>query len=341
MAASANIRNDQETESRTEIPCCTSRWSENHLNILKIRALQSRAYPPKEILSYLVDEGIEKRILRIKEHLIHYMPAGLKAIDFDDFYSINHARCKSILYNAQNQQMLSFRVEPLPDFAEEAWCESFRVHGELFCKQLIFLTWQRERGIKITECMFRQLFQHFTAMFGLNAIAVPCLQPQYMKVGSMNVSSTPDLIFYDLPNCDPDTSKIFAICTVKRNMESVNFEPSPPKSRKLSEKDRKDIVHLDTDVIGQHGGELLIHSASKSSKQPVLFGFILQDTNVTFSQFSCSEMDYEAIKRGNPSFPEHTGPVIKFSKPYNILKVEDRMHIIEPLLKLGFFQSTL
>ncbi|XP_061174100.1 uncharacterized protein LOC133183164 [Saccostrea echinata] len=340
--ASVNIHNDQEKGSQTEIPCCTSKWSENHLNILQVFAVQSRAYPPAEILSYLVDEGIERRVRRVKEHLMHFMPAGLKAVDFDDFYSINHGNCKSILYNAQKRQMLSFRLEPLPDFAEEAWRESFRVHGELFCKQLIFMTWQKERGVRITEYMFQQLFQHFTAMFGLHAIAVPCLLPQSMTVGSIHVNSTPDLIFYDLPNCDQETSKIFAICKVKRKMESDTLEPSPPKTRKLSEKERKEITHLDADTIGQHGGELLVHYASTSSKQPVLFGFIVQDTNVTFTQFSCSEVDYEVIKRGgDSSFPKGAGPMIKFSKPYNILKAEDRMHIIEPFLKLGFFQSTL
>lgn len=59
---------------------------------------------------------------------------------------------------------------------------------------------------------------------------------------------------------------------------------------------------------------------------------------VTFSQFSCTAMDYEALTQGTPTFPEGTGPQIKFSKPYNILRAEDRIHLIEPLLKLGFLQ---
>uniref|UniRef100_A0A8W8P5I2 Endothelial cells scavenger receptor n=1 Tax=Magallana gigas TaxID=29159 RepID=A0A8W8P5I2_MAGGI len=58
--------------------------------------------------------------------------------------------------------------------------------------------------------------------------------------------------------------------------------------------------------------------------------------SVTFSEFSCTAMDYEALTQGTPSFPEGTGPQIKFSKPYNILRAGDRIHLIEPLLKLGF-----
>lgn len=85
--------------SQTEIPECTSKWNENHLGVLQIVAVQSRAYPPKEILSCVIDETIERRVLRIKEHLTKYMPFGLQSIDFDDFYSVSHERCKSILYN--------------------------------------------------------------------------------------------------------------------------------------------------------------------------------------------------------------------------------------------------
>lgn len=62
---------------------------------------------------------------------------------------------------------------------------------------------------------------------------------------------------------------------------------------------------------------------------------------VTFSEFSCTAMDYEALTQGVPSFPKGTGPQMKFSKPYNILRAEDRINLIEPLLKLGFLQSTL
>lgn len=270
------------------------------------------------------------------------MPFGLQSIDFDDFYSVSHERCKSILYNPQKlQRSHCFKIEPLPDFAEEAWRESFRVHGEEFCKHLIYMTWQKERGQTISEYMFQQLFQHFASMFGLHAIAVPCLQPQTLTVGGVFVSSTPDLVFYDLPNCDGVDSKIFAICEVKRKSGPNILEPSPPKTRKYDLEKKRQIAHLDSEVIGQHGGELLVHYASKSSKQPGLLGFIIQGTNVTFTQFSCNEMDYEVIKRGDPSFPEGTGPVIKFSKPYNILKADERVHLIEPFLKLGFLQSAL
>lgn len=110
--------------SQTEIPQCTSKWNESHLSSLQIVSMQSRAYTPKEILSSVVDEIIERRVVKVKEHLMNYMPAGLKAIDFDDFYAINHDSCLSILYNANRRQMPSFKVEPLPDYAEEAWCES-------------------------------------------------------------------------------------------------------------------------------------------------------------------------------------------------------------------------
>lgn len=44
---------------------------------------------------------------------------------------------------------------------------------------------------------------------------------------------------------------------------------------------KRQIAHLDSEVIGQHGGELLVHYASKSSKQPGLLGFIIQGTNVS------------------------------------------------------------
>uniref|UniRef100_A0A8W8NYF3 Uncharacterized protein n=1 Tax=Magallana gigas TaxID=29159 RepID=A0A8W8NYF3_MAGGI len=331
---------------RTDLPRCTSQWTEDDLETLQIAVVQSRAYTPRELLSCIVNETIERRAARIKDHLMKYMPPGLALIDFDDFYSVQHDKCRSILYNSQKLPMsYRFRVEPLQEFAEDAWRQSFQVHGELFCKQLIYMSWLRETGHTITDHMFLQLFQHFTAMFGLHSILLcyrtaSCQRPHTSTVCGMEVSSSPDLTFYDLPSCDKDNSKLFAVCRVQRRSE-INDIPLQPSSKRLHAERQREITHLDAEVIGQHGGDLLVHYASRSSKQQSILGLIVQGTNVTFSEFSCTAMDYEALTQGTPSFPEGTGPQIKFSKPYNILRAEDRIHLSEPLLKLGFLQCTL
>lgn len=329
---------------RAELPRCTSQWTDDDLKTLQIGVVQSRAYTPRELLSCIVNETIERRAARIKDHLMKYMPPGLALIDFDDFYSVQHDKCRSILYNAQSLPMsYRFRAEPLQEFAEDAWRQSFQVHGELFCKQLIYMSWLRETGHAITDHMFLQLFQHFTAMFGLHSITASCQPPHTSTVCGMEVSSSPDLTFYDLPSCDKDNTKLFAVCRVQRNQRrsECNDIPLQPSSKRLHAERHREITHLDAEVISQHGGDLLVHYASRSSKQQGILGLIVQGTNVTFSEFSCTAMDYEALTQGAPSFPEGTGPQIKFSKPYNILRAGDRIHLIEPLLKLGFLQCSL
>lgn len=326
-----------------EIPRCTSIWTERDLKSLQIAVVQTRAYVPRELLSCIVNETIERRAAKIKDHLMRYMPPGLTLIDYDDFHSVPHDKCRSVLYNSQRLPMpYRFMVEPLQEFAEDTWRRSFQVHGEEFCKHLIYMSWRRETGHAITSHMFLQLFQHFTAMFGLHAIAASCQPPHSSTVSGTEVSSSPDLTFYDLPSCDKDTSKVFAVCRVHRNTEISNNNDIPLQSSKMLHAERqREITHLDPEVIGQHGGDLLVHYASRSSKQKCILGLIVQGTKVTFSEFSCTEIDYEALMQGIPSFPEGTGPQIKFSKPYNILKADDRIHLIEPLLKLGILQSSL
>uniref|UniRef100_A0A8W8P5H5 Uncharacterized protein n=1 Tax=Magallana gigas TaxID=29159 RepID=A0A8W8P5H5_MAGGI len=205
------------------------------------------------------------------------------------------------------------------------------------------MSWLRETGHAITDHMFLQLFQHFTGMFGLHAISASCQPPHISTMSHTEVSSSPDLTFYDLPNCDKDTTKLFAVCRAQRNTGRLecNDIPLQPSSKRLHAERQREITHLDAEVIGQHGGDLLIHYTSRSSKQHGILGLIVQGTNVTFSEFSCTAMDYEALTQGAPSFPEGTGPMIKFCKPYNILRAGDRIHVIEPLLKLGFLQCSL
>lgn len=329
---------------RIELPRCTSQWTEDDLKTLQIAVVHSRAYTPRELLSCIVNEAIERRTARIKDHLMKYMPPGLALIDYDDFYTVELDKCRSILYNSQKLPMsYRFRVEPLQDFAEDAWRQSFQVHGELFCKQLIYMSWLRETGHAITDHMFLQLFQHFIAMFGLHGITASCQPPHTSTVSGIEVSSSPDLTLYDLPSCDNNNTKLFAVCRVQRNTgrSECNNIPLQPSSKRLHAERQREITHLDAEIIGQHGGDLLVHYASRSSKQQGILGLIVQGTNVTFSQLSCTAMDYEALTQGTPTFPEGTGPQIKFSKPYNILRAEDRIHLIEPLLKLGFLQCLL
>lgn len=110
---------------RIEIPRCTSQWTEDDLKTLQITVVQSRAYTPRELLSCIVNETIERRAARIKDHLMKYMPPGLALIDYDDFYVVQHDKCRSILYNSQSLPMpYRFRVEPLQEFAEDAWRQS-------------------------------------------------------------------------------------------------------------------------------------------------------------------------------------------------------------------------
>ncbi|CAG2254124.1 unnamed protein product [Mytilus edulis] len=337
----------------TKVPTCTSNWDNNHLNQLQTTAVLSMAYTPMDIinsfkifrLSYDYEVLIDERVKKISDHLFSCMPSGLQALNFDDFSSVPSKTATSLLYDMYDGTWneKSFRVPPLPgppDSKDEYWRESFRVNGDLFSKRLMYMTWLREQDLPVSEHLFQELFQHFSAMFGLDAIGAPGVKCETLRIGDVKVISTPDLVYYDFPKCSHDQgSKIFVVCEVNKDALKNDEEPSPPKARRYEEGGQQQICHLSSELIGQHGGDLLAHFPCKSSIQYGLFGFIVQCTSITFTHLDCSEIDFEQIRRGDPSFPPGTGPVIRFSQPYNFLKAEDRRHIIPPLLKLGFIKS--
>ncbi|XP_063406642.1 uncharacterized protein LOC134690604 [Mytilus trossulus] len=340
-------------DSQTEVPTCTSNWDKHHLNQLQITTVLSKAYTPMDIinsfkiyrLSYDYEVLIDQRVKKISDHLFSCMPSGLQALNFDDFSSVPSKTATSLLYDKYDGSWndKSFSVPPLPgpsDAKDEYWRESFRVNGDLFSKRLMYMTWLREQDLPVSEHLFQELFQHFSAMFGLDAIGAPGVKCETLRIGDVEVTSTPDLVYYDFPKCSHDQgSKIFVVCEVEKEALQNNEEPSPPKTSRYEEGGQQQIHHISSNLIGQHGGDLLTHFHFKSSIQYGLFGFIVQCTSITFTHLDCSEIDFEQIRTGNPSFPPGTGPVIRFSQPYNFLKAEDRRHIIPPLLKLGLIKS--
>lgn len=323
--------------SQTEIPACTSKWTEDTLSSLQIAVIKSIAYTPLDLLNSITkkDHIIDTRVKKISEHLVKYMPFALKDLD-GDFNSISYDRAVSFLYNAHGQEMQSFEVQPLSDSSEDMWRYTFRIHGQMFAKKLIYMTLQKKNGNVMSEIMFQQLFEHFAAMFGLHSISAPALTAQKITIGSVTVKSAPDLIFYDLPNLENNDPKIFAICKVKKECKHEE-ERSLPKTRRYEEGKRPAITHLNSSLTGQHGGDLLTHFLSSKDSHHLL-GFIIQETFVTFTLFTSRELDIDEIKRGDHSFPGGTEPTVKFSKPFNYLKADDRLQLIEPLLKLGFHQ---
>ncbi|XP_071142738.1 uncharacterized protein [Mytilus edulis] len=291
----------------TKVPTCTSNWDNNHLNQLQTTAVLSMAYTPMDIinsfkifrLSYDYEVLIDERVKKISDHLFSCMPSGLQALNFDDFSSVPSKTATSLLY----------------DMYDGTWNEkSFCVPplpGPADSKD----EYWRESGAPGVKC-------------------------ETLRIGDVKVISTPDLVYYDFPKCSHDQgSKIFVVCEVNKDALKNDEEPSAPKTRRYEEGGQQQICHLSSKLIGQHGGALLAHFPCKSSIQYGLFGFIVQCTSITFTHLDCSEIDFEQIRRGGPSFPPGTGPVIRFSQPYNFLKAEDRRHIIPPLLKLGFIKS--
>lgn len=72
---------------------------------------------------------------------------------------------------------------------------------------------------------------------------------------------------------------------VQRNQRrsECNDIPLQPSSKRLHAERQREITHLDAEVIGQHGGDLLVHYASRSSKQQGMLGLIVQGANVSIT----------------------------------------------------------
>lgn len=135
----------------------------------------------------------------------------------------------------------------------------------------------------------------------------------------------------------------FLIEQVKQNLYIENDEQPTPQKIKKTEKSSpytRKINHLNKNVIGQIGGEMLINLNSSAGRKNKMLGIISQETYITFVYLKCKadiEIKDNMMKQGDKFLKG--GHILRFSEPYNFLDPELCEHLIVPLLLLGFLQN--
>ncbi|CAG2219195.1 unnamed protein product [Mytilus edulis] len=144
--------------------------------------------------------------------------------------------------------------------------------------------------------------------------------------------ATPDAVI-----CHPsalDSDKIFAVITVKQDQEEENdpVESSSKKQKKSPED------HIDSSLKGQHCSQFLSTLPFSVFGNRGMYGFIVQETNVTLTCFRPEDRYYEDLCNG---CLQENKAVMTFSKQYNILKKNDRRQLVDTLLDFEKFLKFL
>lgn len=307
---------------------CTSTWTIDVLNKLKIVTTTTKIYTPMQLITraycYIkFDSEMDNNIQKFKEHILVRSP--LHMLDFDCFKSFDVAfalQMKSWLNQFILDDPWNKGTEVQTGNDIRLW-HMFHTHGEQFAQQLVYMSMKQGNG-PLTQYMHQILFQHFVGLFGLSFIAYPQLDGHEIKIGHVEVTSIPDVVFPCF-STNKEEIEVIAICDVKSNFNEESQTSSDERKK----------VHLDDNLLGQIGGDLLAH-LPLSKNQRGLLGIIVQATYVTFCHLDCTLEQFVEIKTGNPDFT--VNPEMCFTRPYNFLKASDRQELIEPLLKLGFIQ---
>ncbi|KAK3102595.1 hypothetical protein FSP39_012476 [Pinctada imbricata] len=192
------------------------------------------------------------------------------------------------------------------------------------------------------------------------AMAKNRIQAEVQHIGNTEVHGAPDLVYYTRRCVKQE--QVVAVVEVKRERGIMKeFSVSPPSSKtrnKLKEKEMEFAVssssnteklrphiskimgHLDDNLIGQHGGELLFLSQN-SFRENKVFGIIVQETMVTFTALNIGKKQFENIVSGELFHKKDQEASLVISKPYDYLKESDREIVSEVLITLGMYQRKM
>lgn len=358
----------------SSIPLRTSQWTEEILNKLQITSDIGNLLSSAEIIedhflkslgpfnynthgSNVISTSTEPLMDMIDKCMdkLDNILSPLKLLDINDIMEITPSLAYSLTfwnpdaekydYEPQNQRLhrkiRSWMPDPVLKHEDDApiylkwFYQKFYVHGHAFTQQLLNMCIRKGNEVLKDE-MFESLFQEFAGMFGLMLLTRSQQTDSTFRIEDDEVVSKPDIIFPYFMESDEVNMKVLAICKVKSDDEERDIgsakQTQSQKKKDMGKKQRKQ--HLDEKILGQHGGELLVHLPLTENSS--LLGIIVQRTNVTFSHISCSEDQLEKLRLGLlPGKVE-----IKYSRPYNFLRAKDRKILTKAFLTLSAIQLT-
>ncbi|XP_062590498.1 uncharacterized protein LOC134252077 isoform X2 [Saccostrea cucullata] len=181
------------------------------------------------------------------------------------------------------------------------------------------------------EGAFIQLLTLFSKILLLNPVRGDAWQKTEMRLNGEDMTSTPDIRYTVLG--EPTR---FTTCSslITGTVGEVNMWPHY-KSDNVDDfciKDKKLQSQAVENMLGQHGGELLVE-VMNSAIPNTSVGIICVQTKIIFTRLDLSTEHCRKLR--NADKLEDTRSRILYSRPYNILVRKDREEILDTMLQLG------
>ncbi|KAK3093368.1 hypothetical protein FSP39_014638 [Pinctada imbricata] len=354
-----------------DLPWRLSKWERKHIENLNISIVYVPNSKPLDLIQCGEIENKEEteRINELKKY-VQKSPVMANLRSLDHLYtSFSDLSSETLWEMAPNDDE---KISMIPTWVPEKhmiWFYRFHCQAQDFSNQLYLLLKRRENGCQIHESHIQALLEAFASMFGLKSglSSVPCLEIDTKRIMNLDISGAADIVFpckmfspYQVVKRGTQHPSVVAVCEVKRDSPKLKHCNSPLSSRtrtklKIDYEDLTDQIssttdfdatlyktplHLDDRIIGQHGGELLFHYPD-TIKKGKIFGLIVQETQVTFTMLEMSNDQYKDMVEGNVRHGIEDRPTLKFSKPYDYLKTQDREYVIEAFIKLAMLQRII
>ncbi|XP_052087281.1 uncharacterized protein LOC127724369 isoform X3 [Mytilus californianus] len=217
----------------------------------------------------------------------------------------------------------------------------------------------------VSKDIFADIFKAFTKMCCLLPVPGSAWR-SIMNIHQVDVTSTPDVVIMTkdhLHSQFPETSSVVSIAELKNlgvftndDDDENNDEERTTRTHRNTSSDSSELKEADDSepsvhekpailkrvgqkVLGQHGGELLLHQSlyrqtlDKEQGMRYIPGMIVIGTEVTFTLLELHGKHLAELrsKDGNIRHKSY----IYYSKPRNLLKKEDRDILLESFVRLN------
>ncbi|XP_078321337.1 uncharacterized protein LOC111115924 [Crassostrea virginica] len=151
-----------------------------------------------------------------------------------------------------------------------------------------------------------------------------------VPVGGKKIISIPDALIYKTAKKPAVDEKILAVVEVKKKYSKSEDRVSERKLRNI-EKKATFVDHLDSNLKGQHVGEMLAVLPKSIFKLHGIYGIVVQGTEVTISSLTVGEQYYKNLQEGSL---HKMSSVVKYSRPFNFLKETERESLIDTFVDM-------
>ncbi|KAK3103034.1 hypothetical protein FSP39_015928 [Pinctada imbricata] len=349
-----------------ELPPTLCQWERKHIENLNISVVYAPILRPLDLIQSgeINNREETEKIDELKKY-VQKSPIMTNLRSLDHLYtSFSDLSSENLWEMAPNDDE---KISMIPTWLPErhmTWFYRFHCQAQHFSNQLYLTLKRRENGCNIHKSHMQALFEAFASMFGLKSglSSAPCVDIDTKRIMEWDVSGAADIVFpckmyspHQVVKQGTQHPSVVAVCKVQRDGPQMN-QCDLQLNNRIQKKVKSDIVvssptsseaslhqmpqHLDERIVGQHGGELLFHYPD-TIKRGKICGLIVQETQVTFTMLEMSKDQYKDIVDGNIRRGSEDRPTLKFSKPYDYLKTEDREYVIEAFIKLAMLQRLI